>query len=256
MSENQVFKTPTQPLDLPSKGKLYPKDSPLSSGQVELYLPSAFHEDILTNRNYIQQGIVIDKFLQAIIATKIDYNELLVGDKNAIMIGARILAYSSNYTFKYNNPVTKEPEDVTVDLSQLKEKEIDWSLVTEGVNEFDFTLPMSKVTVTFKILSHKDENNIEAELKGMQKISKNMSGDITVRLGNSIVAINGNRDQKTIRDFAKNMPMQDSQALRRYITSVTPDILMKFDFTTKSGEVVEGLSIPMTVDFFWPELGV
>ena len=256
MSENQVFKTPTQPLDLPSKGKLYPKDSPLSSGQVELYLPSAFHEDILTNRNYIQQGIVIDKFLQAIIATKIDYNELLVGDKNAIMIGARILAYSSNYTFKYTDPSTREAEDVTVNLSQLKEKEIDWSLVTEGVNEFDFTLPMSKVTVTFKILSHKDENNIEAELKGMQKISKNMSGDITVRLGNSIVAINGNRDQKTIRDFAKNMPMQDSQALRKYITSITPDILMKFDFTTKSGEVVEGLSIPMTVDFFWPELGV
>ena len=256
MSENQVFKTPTQPLDLPSKGKLYPKDSPLSSGQVELYLPSAFHEDILTNRNYIQQGIVIDKFLQAIIATKIDYNELLVGDKNAIMIGARILAYSSNYTFKYTDPSTREAEDVTVNLSQLKEKEIDWSLITEGVNEFDYTLPMSKVTVTFKILTHKDESNIEAELKGMQKISKNMSGEVTVRLGNSIVAINGNRDQKTIRDFAKNMPMQDSQALRRYITTVTPDILMKFDFTTKSGEVVEGLSIPMTVDFFWPELGV
>ena len=256
MSENQVFKTPTQPLDLPSKGKLYPKDSPLSSGQVELYLPSAFHEDILTNRNYIQQGIVIDKFLQAIIATKIDYNELLVGDKNAIMIGARILAYSSNYTFKYTDPSTREAEDVTVNLSQLKEKEIDWSLITEGVNEFDYTLPMSKMTVTFKILTHKDESNIEAELKGMQKISKNMSGEVTVRLGNSIVAINGNRDQKTIRDFAKNMPMQDSQALRRYITTVTPDILMKFDFTTKSGEVVEGLSIPMTVDFFWPELGV
>ena len=256
MSDNQVFKTPTQPLDLPSKGKLYPKDSPLSSGQVELYLPSAFHEDILTNRNYIQQGIVIDKFLQAIIATKIDYNELLVGDKNAIMIGARILAYSSNYSFKYTDPSTREAEDVTVNLSQLKEKEIDWSLITEGVNEFDYTLPMSKMTVTFKILTHKDESNIEAELKGMQKISKNMSGEVTVRLGNSIVAINGNRDQKTIRDFAKNMPMQDSQALRRYITTVTPDILMKFDFTTKSGEVVEGLSIPMTVDFFWPELGV
>ena len=256
MSDNQVFKTPTQPLDLPSKGKLYPASSPLSSGQVELYLPSAFHEDILTNRNYIQQGIVIDKFLQAIIATKIDYNELLVGDKNAIMIGARILAYSSNYTFKYTDPSTREAEDVTVNLSQLKEKEIDWSLITEGVNEFDYTLPMSKMTVTFKILTHKDESNIEAELKGMQKISKNMSGEVTVRLGNSIVAINGNRDQKTIRDFAKNMPMQDSQALRRYITTVTPDILMKFDFTTKSGEVVEGLSIPMTVDFFWPELGV
>lgn len=256
MSENQVFKTPTQPLDLPSKGKLYPKDSPLSSGVIELNLPTAYHEDILTNRNYIQQGIVIDKFLQAIIASKIDYNDLLVGDKNAVMVGARILAYSGNYTFKYTDPTTREQEDVTVDLSQLKEKEIDWTKVKEGVNEFDFELPMSKVMVSFKILSHKDETNIESELKGMQKISKNMSGDITVRLGNSITAVNGNRDQKTIRDFAKNMPMQDSQALRKYISSVTPDILMKFDFTTKSGEVVEGLNIPMTVDFFWPELGV
>jgi hypothetical protein len=256
MSENQVFKTPTQPLDLPSKGKLYSKESPLSSGVIELNLPTAYHEDILTNRNYIQQGLVIDKFLQAIIATKIDYNELLVGDKNAIMVGARILAYGSNYSFKYTDPSTRESEEITVDLSQLKEKEIDWTQVKEGINEFDFTLPMSKVTVTFKILSHKDENNIEAELKGMQKISKNMSGDITVRLGNSIVAINGNRDQKSIRDFSKSMPMQDSQALRKYITSVTPDILMKFNFTTKSGEVVEGLSLPMTVDFFWPDLGV
>lgn len=256
MSENQVFKTPTQPLDLPSKGRMYPKDNPLSSGQVELYLPSAMHEDILTNRNFIQQGVVVDKFLQAIIASKIDYNDLLVGDKNAIMIGARILAYGSKYGFKYTDPTTKEVEDVTVDLSQLKEKEIDWSQVKEGVNEFEFSLPLSKVVVTFKILSHKDESNIEAELKGMQKISKNMSGDITVRLAHSIVAVNGNRDQKTIRDFVKNMPMQDSQALRKQISSTTPDILMKFDFTTKSGEVVEGLNIPMTVDFFWPDLGV
>ena len=149
MAENQVFKTPTQPLDLPSKGKLYSKDSPLSSGQVELYLPTAFHEDILTNRNYIQQGTVIDKFLQAIISTKIDYNELLVGDKNAIMIGARILAYGSKYAFKYKDGAGKESEEISTDLGNLKEKEIDWSLIKDGVNEFDFSLPLSKSVVTF-----------------------------------------------------------------------------------------------------------
>jgi hypothetical protein len=254
MSENQVFKTPTQPLDLPSKGKFYPKDNPLSSGQIELYLPTAMHEDILTNRNLIQQGLVIDKFLQAIIASKIDYNDLLVGDKNAIMVGARILAYGSKYSFKYTDPSTKEVEDVTVDLSQLKEKEIDWDQVTEGSNEFEFTLPTSNVTVTYKILSHRDENKIESELKGIQKISKNMAGEVTVRLANSITSVNGNRDPKIIRDFSKNMPIKDSQTLRKQINSMTPDILMKFDFTTNRGEVVEGLSIPMTVDFFWPDL--
>ena len=256
MAENQVFKTPTQPLDLPSKGKLYPTSSPLSSGQIELYLPTAYHEDILTNRNYIQQGTVVDKFLQAIIASKIDYNELLVGDKNAIMVGARILAYGSKYAFKYTDKSSSTPEEIIVDLGDLKEKEIDWSLIKEGVNEFDFSLPLSKSVVTFKILSHKDELNIDSEIKGLQKLSKSMSGEVTVRLANAIVAVNGNRDISTIREFSKSMPMQDSQALRKYISSVTPDIVMKFDFERKNGEVVEGLSIPMTVDFFWPDAGI
>jgi hypothetical protein len=254
MNDQQVFKTPTQPLDLPSKGLLYPETSPLSSGIVDLYLPTALHEDILTNRNYIQQGVVLDKFLQSIIASKVNYDELLVGDKNAILVGARILAYGSKYTFKYIDPVTKVQEDVTVDLADLKDKEVDWSLFTKGVNEFDFLLPMSKATITFKLLSHKDENNIEGELKGLQKINKNVTSDITVRLYHTIVAVNGNRDQKQIRDFVKAMPMRDSQELRKYMSTISPDIDMKFDFVRGNGEVVEGLTLPMTVDFFWPEL--
>lgn len=253
---SETLNVPTQPLDLPSKGHLYPESSPLSSGQIELYLPTAMHEDILTNRNYIQQGVVIDKFLQAIIASKVDYNDLLVGDKNAIMIGARILAYGSKYSFKFTDPISNQQEEVTVDLSDLKEKEIDWSLVKKGTNEFEYQLPMSKQLITYKILSHKDESAIESEIKGLQKVNKNMSAEVTVRLAHAIVAVNGDRDKKIIRDFVKMMPMKDSQDLRRKITETTPDIQMKFDFTRKNGEVVEGLSIPMTVDFFWPELGV
>jgi hypothetical protein len=249
-----TLSVPTQTLDLPSKGLLYPESNPLSLGVIELNLPSAMHEDILTNRNFIQQGTVIDKFLQAIIATKIDYNDLLVGDKNAIMIGSRILAYGSRYSFKYGD--AGKQEEVTVDLSELKEKEIDWSKVKKGVNEFEYELPMSKQLITFKVLTHKDENDIESEIKGIQKINKNMSADITVRLAHSIVALNGNRDKKAIRDFIKVMPMRDSQDLRKHMTATTPDILLKFDFTRKDGEVVEGLTIPMTVDFFWPDLGV
>lgn len=251
-----LMNVPTQPLDLPSKGLLYPESSPLSSGQVELYLPTAMHEDILTNRNFIQQGVVIDKFLQAIIASKIDYNDLLIGDKNAIMIGARILAYGSNYSFKYTPAGSAVAEDVTVDLSTLKEKEIDWDKVKKGVNEFELELPISKKLITYKILSHKDEMAIDAEIKGLQKINKNLSSDTTVRLAHSIVAVDGDRDKKVVRDFVKVMPIRDSQELKRHFASNTPDIVMKFDFTTSSGEVVEGLSLPMTVDFFWPEFRV
>jgi len=256
MAENTVFKAPTQPLDLPSKGLLYPESHPLSSGKIDLYMPTAYHEDILTNKNYVQQGVVLDKFLQAIIATKVDYNDIFLGDKNSILVASRILAYGAKYSFKFTDPVSKIVEDVTIDLGDLKDKEVDWSLFKKGVNEFDYTLPLSKTTVSFKILNQKDEASIEAELKGLQKVNKNMSSDVTVRLSHSIVAVNGVRDQKTIRDFVKTIPMRDSVELKKYMASVTPDIVMKFDFTRMNGEVVEGLNIPMTVDFFWPDTGV
>lgn len=256
MPDNQVFKAPTQPLDLPSKGLVYSESSSLSSGMVDLYMPTAYHEDILTNRNYIQQGVVLDRFLQAIIASKINYDDLIIGDKNAIIVAARILAYGSKYTFRYSDPMTKETDDITVDLADLKNKEVDWSLFKKGLNEFDYELPMSKRTVTFKLLTHKDSLNIESEIKGLQKVNKNISADVTVRLYNTVLAVDGNRDTKAIRDFVKNMPMKDSQELRKYIASITPDLDMRFDFTRSNGEVVEGLSIPLTVDFFWPDLGV
>lgn len=248
---DQVFDTPTQPFELPSKGILYAEGNPLASGIIELNLPSAAHEDILTNRNYINQGIVIDKFLQAIIASKINYDDLLIGDKNAVLIASRILAYGNEYSFSYTNG--GDTEKVTIDLSKLKDKEVDLSGVKKGINEFVFDLPLSKVQVTYKLLTHKDEQAIEAEIKGLQKISKNISVESTTRLSYSILAVNGNRDQKAVRDFVKTMPMRDSMALKKEMSSRMPDIDMTFDFTKKDGEVVEGLTIPMTVDFFWPQ---
>lgn len=252
----QVFSTPTQPLDLPSKGLVYPESSPLSSGIIDLYLPTAMHEDILTNRNYIQQGIVLDKFLQSVIATDINYDDLITGDKNAILIASRILAYGSKYSFKHTDDNQRQSEVITVDLSDLKNKELDWSVFRKGINEFEFELPMTKAIVDFKLLTTKDDQKIEAELAGLRKVNKNISADVTVKLYYSIIGVNGNKDQKTIRDFVKSMPMRDSQELRKYMVSVSPDIDMKVDFTKSNGEVVEGLNLPMTVDFFWPNIGL
>jgi len=253
MSDNQVFKTPTQPLDLPSKGFLYPESNPLSSGQVELNMPSAKDEDILTNRNYIEQNIVLDKFLQSIIASKIDYDDLLVGDKNAILVAARILAYGSQYTFNYTDPVTRVAEPVTIDLGDIKDKEIDWSKFTKGVNELDIKLPTTGATITVKLMTHRDEMAIEAEIKAMKKFNKNASIEVTSRLNQTILAVNGDRTTATIRNFVKSMPMRDTKEMKKVLALSTPDLEMKFDFTRSNGEVVEGLTIPMTVDFFWPE---
>ena len=135
-SEN---KFPTEFIDLPSKGLLYPKDSPLSSGKIEMKYMTAKEEDILTNQNYITRGTVIDKLIKALIVDKsIKYGELLAGDKNVLLVAARILGYGEIYEFEYNG--TKQ----SVDLSKLDNKTIDDTMFEAGKNEFAFTLPTTK----------------------------------------------------------------------------------------------------------------
>ena len=244
------FKIPTEQITLPSKGLLYPKESPLAKGEIEMKYMTAAHEDILTNANYIRQGTVIDKLLKALIVTDIDYNELLVGDKNALLIAARILGYGKDYTINHNG------KEVIVDLTQLTEKIVDESLFKSGTNEFTFNLPNSGNTVTFKILTHGDEQKIDAEIKGLQKINPNSSTDLTTRLKYMITSINGDRDIKSIRSFVDNALLApDARALRKYYVTISPDVNMKF-IPQDEDYVGEGIDIPISLNFFWPDSGV
>jgi hypothetical protein len=244
------LKIPTETVSLPSKGLLYPETSPLSKGEIEMKYMTAKEEDILTNANYIRQGTVIDKLLQALIVTPIDYNELLIGDKNAILIAARVLGYGKDYTFNYRD------SEITVDLSKLEDKIVDESLFKRGVNEFSFTLPHSGNNVTFKLLTHGDEAKIEAEIKGLQKINPNVTTDVTTRLKHIITSVEGKRDQKDIRDFVDNyLIAKDARALREYYSKISPDINLNYDPDTDS-YTGEGIAVPISINFFWPDAGV
>lgn len=246
---------PTEMVELPSKGLLYSKDSPLSAGKIEMKYMSAREEDILTNSNFIKNGTVIDKLLQSLIVTPINYDDILIGDKNAILIAARILGYGAEYSFKYADERGNEKE-ATIDLSKLNEKLLDESLFKAGVNEFNFNLPKSGNTVTFKLLTHGDEKKIEAEIKGLTKVNPNGSYDVTTRLKYMITSINGERDQKSIRDFIDNYLLApDARALREYYAKIQPDIELKFipDDENYTGE---GIAVPISLNFFWPDAGV
>ncbi len=222
------LKLPTEVVSLPSKGLLYAKDSPLAKGEVEMKYMTAKEEDILSNVNYIKNGTVIDKLLQSLIVTPINYDDLLIGDKNAILIAARVLGYGAEYEFKYTNGRGDELE-AKVDLSKLEEKQIDESLFKAGTNEFTFDLPKSGNTVTFKLLTHGDEKKIEDEIKGLKKINPNSSPDITTRMKHMITSINGNREQKEIRNFVDNFLLAaEARALREYYAKIQPDIELKF----------------------------
>jgi hypothetical protein len=249
------LKIPTETISLPSKGLLYPETSPLSKGQIEMKYMTAKEEDILTNTNFIRQGTVIDKLLQALIVTPIEYNELLVGDKNAILVAARVLGYGKDYTFKYTNQRNQESE-VTVDLSALEDKQIDESLFNRGVNEFTFTLPHSSNNITFKLLTHGDEQKIDAEIKGLQKVNPNSSTDVTTRLKHIITSVEGKRDQKDIREFVDNyLIAKDARALREYYAKISPDINLTF-MPEDESYTGEGITIPVSINFFWPDSGV
>jgi hypothetical protein len=165
MEENVTKpKFPTEIVDLPSKGLIYPKDNPLSSGQIEMKYMTAREEDILTNQNYISKGIVLDKLIESLIVSKIDFNDIIVGDKNALLIASRILGYGKDYTFRAYNSDTQGMADFTVDLTTLDDKNLSpEDLKEEGVNEFEFVLPHSKTSITFKLLTHGDEKTLKGK---------------------------------------------------------------------------------------------
>jgi hypothetical protein len=246
MEENK-FKLPTEVVELPSKGLLYPEGSALREGKVEMKYMTAKEEDILTNQNYIKNGTVIDKLLNSLIVSKIDYNELLVGDKNAIMIAARILSYGANYEFIYDG----KPQ--SIDLSVLEHKPLHPEIEKTNKNEFSFTLPETGNIITFKLINHGDEFKIDQEIKGLQKINKETTSEVTVRLSHIITSINGSTDKKDIRDFVNNYFLaKDARAFRAYYNEIAPDINMKVVLIDAEG-VEEDVDLPIGINFFWPD---
>jgi hypothetical protein len=250
------FKLPTETITLPSKGLLYSAENPLSKGEIEMSYMSAKHEDILTNMNYIKNGTAIDKLLQALVVTPINFDDLIVGDKNAILIAARILGYGKDYPIRFFNTSTRAEDDYTIDLTTLNEKEIDQSLFTSGKNEFMFTLPQSKNNITFKFLTGGDEKKITQEINGLKKLYPNDSFDLTTRLKYMITSVEGSRETKDIREFVDNyLTAQDSRAFREYYAKSMPDI--NLDITVEKDEYTqEGVTVPIGINFFWPDSGV
>jgi hypothetical protein len=240
MLENKI---PTETVELPSKGFFYEESNPLSSGKIEMKYMTAKEEDILTNTALIQKGTVIDEVVKSLIVTKINYDDLLIGDKDALMIAARVLGYGKDYTFNYG------AETYNIDLSAIENKPFDTTKLTKGLNEFEYTIPETGNKLTYKFLTHKDENLINKELEGYKKINKDLNPELSTRLKFMIVAVDGNRDKGTISNFIDNYFFSRySREFRKHLKENQPGVDLKF--TTNSGEEV---AIPIGITFFWPD---
>ena len=244
---------PTEVIGLPSDGKCYPTDNPLSKGQLEIKYMTAREEEILSSQNLIKKGVVLEKLFESIIVTPgVNPDDILIGDKNAIMLATRILGYGPEYIVEMEDS-EGERHKISVDLSKIKTKEVDVNLLNEN-NTFTFTTPIGKNTIEFKLLTHGDERLIDADVKSLKKFNKDgLSSELTTRYRYMIRSVDGKSDTKSIVDFINNKFLaRDTKAFREYIKTIQPDVVMEFDYVDPITGEMEVRSIPMGVGFFWP----
>ena len=252
-TEQKKTTFPTEIVDLPSKGYFYPKDNALSSGEVEIKYMTAKQEDILTSTNLIKKGIVLDRLLQSLIVTKIDFDTLLVGDKNALMVAARILGYGKDYKIEVGCPACNAKNNDNIDLTQLEHKVVDFDSYEKGKNEFEFTLPAANRLIKYKLLNSADDKAIDAEIKSLKKFNKDVDSEITTRLKHVITSIDGETDKGKIRKFIdEEFLSRDSLAFRNHLAKFTADVDMNYYFSCAECGHEKVMPIPMTVEFFWP----
>lgn len=249
------FTLPTERIELPSKGILYSKDSVLKQGYIELKYLSAKDEDILTNRNYWVQDIVVDKLFESMIATPgVNIKELFAGDVDAIFYACRILAYGAEYKFKATHPITSSEVTATVDLNEMDHLPLDPIFEKATENEFEFNLPQSKIPVTFKLLTRADRDNIKEEEKKWAKLFPDKSYGRALFLIYSLTSVNGQRTPQAIREFVDKgiMTAMDASKLRQYISKLSPGLNTKVQIDYGDNVILEG-DVPITGTFLWPD---
>ena len=249
------FSVPRDFVMLPSKGKIYPTGSPLHNlEEIEVRHLTAADEDILTSRSLLRSGKAIDAMLNNVILNKtINTEELISGDKNAILTFLRITGYGADYPVDIDCPDCNESIKHEFDLSQLKMRFLDVEPAAEGENRFSFEMP-SGVYVEFKLLNSAEDNQITEEADKLKKMTNSpFEKNVTTKLKHQIISVNGDTNRATISHFVDNMNVRDSRAYRKHLDEIEPDVDMNQEFKCPlcghSGEV----EIPVTVGFFWPE---
>ena len=249
---------PTEIISLPSRGLVYPLDNPLSAGQVEIRYMTAKDEDILTNQNFLKKGVALDKLYRALVVGNgkgepVNIDDMIMGDRSAVMLGARMLGYGADYTIEVVHPDTGKKIAHTVDLNELKPKELDESLYNNS-REFEFELPISKKIVQFKLKTAVEDKAIERAINAQEK-SGQLTRTTTTQLKHLIVSIDGNDDKKFVSEFIDNhMLAKDSLLLRSHILDITPDYDLTITVDIPGEDYHEILALPIDINFFWPRL--
>ncbi len=252
------FVAPTEMVDLPSKGKGYPANHPLHNKEtVEIKFMTAKEEDILASQSLIKKGIVIERFIESILLDKnIKPKDMLTGDRNAVIIAARISGYGSDYETKVNCPSCQKSSKFEFDLNDQKihqtEVSEDLNLTHTEDGLFQTLMPFSKFKIKFKLLKGEDEMYL-AKLMNNKRKGKLQESVLTDQMKRLIVEIEGHSDRNIVNKYVDNMPTLDSRHLRVCYKLANPDVKVANQFTCPSCGFEEGMEVPFGADFFWPD---
>tara|TARA_R110002020_G_scaffold324893_1_gene540486 strand:+ start:1103 stop:1942 length:840 start_codon:yes stop_codon:yes gene_type:complete len=252
------FVIPTEFVELPSKGRFYPENHPLHNQQtIEIKQMTAKEEDLLTSRALLKKGVALDRVVQSLIVDKnINPDSLLVGDRNAVMIAARISGYGSEYSTQVACPSCDASQRYSFDLfdSNITDGFVsqELSVKDDGGGFFTTALPRTKFEVTFRLLNGADERVLLGQIENARKRNKE-ENTVTRQLRLITVAVNGDESAEALNYFVDNVPSIDAQHLRTAYTLATPNIdLTQFFSCNECGFETE-LEVPLTADFFWPK---
>jgi hypothetical protein len=248
---------PTELVPLPSGGKVYPAGSSLHNQDVvEIRPMTAREEDILTSRALIKKGTVITELIKACLVDRsVNTADLLVGDRNALMMAVRITGYGPDYTVEMECDECSSKNQQTFNLTELPIKKLEIDPVIPGQNLFEFVLPFSKKKVHFKFSTGRDEEEASALADKQKKLGLGNETGVTTSLLQSIVSIDGVEDRFKISNFVKHMPARDSLALRTYMRDCEPGVNMKQETVCPACGNTEEVNMPLGITFLWPAAG-
>jgi hypothetical protein len=252
------FAAPTEFVELPSKGKLYPDNHPLKGkASLEMKFMTAKEEDILTSRSLIKKGVVIDRLLESLLVDKkIKVEDILLGDKNALVIAARVSGYGSKYKTSVTCPNCSTVSKHSFELDNLEykfcENPEEFGATLTDIGTFVFKTPKTGVTVEIRPLYGVDENSL-AQAEEKRKKANLPEESATSQMKTYILSVNGNRDRSYVASFVDNLPASDARMIRLLYRELIPSVDMSQTFTCSSCSYEQDMEVPFTVDFFWPK---
>lgn len=255
MLDDFGIEIPVESVPLPSRGIIYKTEGALFGQEtLDIKPMTAKEEDILTSRAYIKNGTVISKLIGSCLTDKsIDPDDLISGDRNALLIALRITGYGADYELEIACPECTKSSKNTFDLSTLPIKRLTVDPVEIGVNEFEVVLPVTKKSVKVKFLTGKDEREMMVISERKKKSGFNTESAVTDRLNRSILAVGDITDKNKISMFVKNMPVRDSLALRKFLDNHEPGVDMKSHMTCIHCHEESEVDLPIGASFFWPD---